>query len=64
MFSIKSDVLHERTFFLFFITLDLSDETITPSGFKIFISVEGYEEKTAENFRNSYVAEKRIVSKL
>ena len=30
---------------------------------KISISVESYDEKTAENYRNCYVAEKRIVSK-
>ena len=34
------------------------------SEFKIFISVESYDEKTAENYQNFYVAEKRIVSKL
>ena len=34
--------------------LDLSNETI-----KIYISVESYDEKTAENNRNCYVAEKR-----
>ena len=31
------------------------------SEFKIFISVESYDEKTAENYRNCYVAEKHIV---
>ena len=35
-----------------------------PSELKISISVESYDEKTAENDRNCYVAEKRIVSKL
>ena len=40
--------------------LDLPDETI-----KISILVESYDEKTAENYRNCYVAaEKRIVLKL
>ena len=34
------------------------------SEFEISISVESYDEKTAENNRNCYVAEKRIVSKL
>ena len=34
------------------------------SEFKISISVESYNDKTAENYRNCYVAEKRIVSKL
>ena len=34
-----------------------------PSGFEISISVESYNEKTAENYRNCYVAEKRIISK-
>ena len=32
-----------------------------PSDFKISISVASYDEKTAENYRNCYVAEKRIV---
>ena len=31
------------------------------SELNIFISVESYDEKTAENYRNCYVAEKRIV---
>ena len=35
-----------------------------PSELKISISVESYDEKTAENYRNCYVAEKRIVYKL
>ena len=36
-----------------------------PSEFKIFISVESYNEKKyAKNYRNYYVVEKRIVSKL
>ena len=35
-----------------------------PLEFKISILVESYEEKTAENYRNYYVAEKRIVPKL
>ena len=35
-----------------------------PSEFKIFISVESYDEKTAENYRNCYFAEKHTVSKL
>ena len=36
-----------------------------PSEFKTSISVESYDEKTAENFRNCYVTEKkRIVSKI
>ena len=34
------------------------------SKFKISISVEIYGEKTAENYRNFYVAENLIVSKL
>ena len=33
-----------------------------PPEFKIPISVESYDEKAAENYRNYYVAEKRIVS--
>ena len=32
--------------------------------FLISLSVESYDKKTAENFRNSYVTEKRIVFKL
>ena len=35
-----------------------------PSEFKTFLSVERYDEKTAENERNFYVAEKPIDSKL
>ena len=35
-----------------------------PSEFKISILVESYGEKTAKNYRNGYIAEKRIVSKL
>ena len=35
-----------------------------PSELKISISIESYDEKTAENYRNSYVAEGCIVSKL
>ena len=35
-----------------------------PSEFKFSISVESYDEKTAENYRNGYVAEKRIVSNM
>ena len=34
------------------------------SKFKIVISVESYDDKTAEKYRNCYAAEKRIVSKL
>ena len=34
------------------------------SEFNISISVENYDEETDENYRNCYVAEKRIVSKL
>ena len=37
---------------------DLSDVTI-----KISNTVDSYDEKTAENYRNCYVAENRIVSK-
>ena len=40
---------------------DLSDETIR---IKKKMSVEGYDEKTAENYRNRCVTEKRIVSNL
>ena len=35
-----------------------------PLEFKIPISLESYDEKTADNYRNCYVAKKRIVSKL
>ena len=34
------------------------------SEFKIFISIKSYDDKTAENYRNYYIAENRIVSKL
>ena len=34
-----------------------------PSELKISISVKSYDEKTAERYRNFYVAEKRIVFK-
>ena len=34
------------------------------SEFKIFISIESYDEKSAENYRNCYAAENRIASKL
>ena len=34
------------------------------SEFKILFSVESYDEKTAENYRNCYTAEKCIVFKL
>ena len=35
-----------------------------PSKSKISLSVESYDEETAENYRNCYVVEKHIVSKL
>ena len=35
-----------------------------PTEFKSSLSVESYNEKTAENYRNCYDAEKRIVFKL
>ena len=34
------------------------------SEFKIFLSVKSYDEKNAETYRNDYVVEKHIVSKL
>ena len=34
-----------------------------PSETKISILIESYDEKTAENYRNCYVADKRIISK-
>ena len=35
-----------------------------PSEFELSLSVENYEKKTVANFRNNYVAENHIVSKL
>ena len=35
-----------------------------PSEFKVYISFESYDEKIAENYRNCYGAEMRIVPKL
>ena len=35
-----------------------------PSEFKNSISIESYDEKTAESYRNCYVAEERIIFKL
>ena len=35
-----------------------------PSELKISISVKSFDEKAAENYRNCYVADKPIVSKL
>ena len=35
-----------------------------PSELKITISVKSYDEKTADKYRNGYVAEKRTISKL
>ena len=35
-----------------------------PSEFQISIAVESYDEKSDENYRNFYVADKLIVSKL
>ena len=35
-----------------------------PSKFEIYFSVGSYDKKDAENCRNRYVVEKRIVSKL
>ena len=35
-----------------------------PSEFEIYFQVESYNEKTAENCRNCYDADKRIISKL
>ena len=34
------------------------------SELKKFISVESYDERTVENYRNCYLTEKRMVSKL
>ena len=44
-----------------YILLDLSNETIK---FKILISVENTDEKTAENDRNCYAAENPMISKI
>ena len=38
--------------------------SMKPSELKIFISVENFDDKTAEYYRNCYVAKNRIVSKL
>ena len=35
-----------------------------PSELKTFIPVESHDEKTAENYRNGYLAEKPIIFKL
>ena len=35
-----------------------------PSELKIYISIESYDEKTVENYRNCYFAENPIVFKL
>ena len=35
-----------------------------PSDFKVSVSVESYDEKTAENYQDCYNAEKPIISKL
>ena len=40
------------------------DFSLKPSEVKISLLVESYDEKTAENYRNRYVSEKRIFSKL
>ena len=40
---------------------DLADKSLKS---KNFFSVGSYDEKTAEDYRNCYVAEKRIVSKI
>ena len=48
-----------------YILIDLNQIfPMKPSEFKISISVDSYHEQISENFWNSYVAEKRIVSKL
>ena len=47
------------------IRIDLSKIfPMEPSEFKNFLSVESYDEKTAENDRNCYLAENGIVLKL
>ena len=37
---------------------------IKPPEFNISVLVKSYDKKTPENYRNCYVAEKRIISKL
>ena len=60
--------MDSKILFLFKIGLILIDlKKIFPvkqSEFKISKSVESYNKKTAENYRNCYVAEKHKVSKL
>ena len=60
--------IDENIFFCFeiaYILINLNQIlTIKPSEIKISILVESYIEKTAENYRNCYVVEKRIISKL
>ena len=60
--------MHKKIFFQFeivYILIDLSYIfPVQQSEFKISISVGSYDEKTAENYRNCYVAEKPIVFKL
>ena len=54
-----------KQFGIGYILIDLSSIfPIQSQEFKISISVKTHDEKTAENYRKGYVAEKRIVSKL
>ena len=59
--------IDEKISFKFIIRLSQKESLILSmklSGFKISLSVESYDEKTAENYRNYYVAKQRMVSKL
>ena len=60
--------MDKNIFFKFKIRFVLLEQTrflsMRESEFQISISVESYDEKTAENYGNCYIAEKRIVSKL
>ena len=58
----------EKYIFIYEIEYILTDLnwifTMKPTKFKISISVESYDEKTTDNYRNCYIDEKHIVSKL
>ena len=61
----KKTVKKPNIFVLRYILVDLNlISPMKPSEFIIPISVESYDEKTAENYWNCNVAEKRIASKL
>ena len=55
--------MYEKIFILF--EIDLSQIfPMQPSEIQISVWIESYDEKTAENYRNCYIAEKHIVYKL